>query len=314
MIITVTLNPAVDKTVEIGDFEVGTVNRVTAVRLDAGGKGINVSKTVLSLGGKSLAVGILGGTAGSFIKDSLNSWGIDNDFHFIQGETRTNLKVVDSKRKTNTDINEPGPQISCEDMASLERKFVSHLRENAVVVFSGSVPANVEKDIYGRWIAAAKKAGAKTILDADGELLRQGIEAGPYLIKPNIHELERLYGTEIGNIREAERLSRSLMKQYGMEMAAVSLGEQGALFINREYSVHAHGIPVKVKSTVGAGDAMVAALAYSIDRGFSFEKSIKLAVASGTANVMTSGTQPAAYETIAALENQVSFEYLDTII
>ncbi|MCX7710157.1 MAG: 1-phosphofructokinase [Clostridia bacterium] len=312
MIITITLNPAVDKTVEIIDFEVGTVNRVSTTRLDAGGKGINVSKVVRSLGGNSRATGILGGTTGSFIKEAMDRLGIENDFLFIEGETRTNLKVVDSKRKTNTDINEPGPSIASSDIEALKQKIFSRLEAGSVVVFSGSVPANTDKDIYGKWISAAKEAGAKTILDADGELLKHGIEAGPYLVKPNIHELERFFGIRIEDVREAERLARSLIEVYGIELVAVSLGERGAIFVNKENSLFAHSIPVEVKSTVGAGDSMVAALAYSIDMGYSFEKAVRLAVASGTANVMTSGTQSAELEIIKGLENKVTFEYFRT--
>lgn len=310
MVITVTLNPAVDKTVEIGNFEIGAVNRVSSVRLDAGGKGINVSKVIRSLGGKSKASGILGGAAGGFIKEYLDRLGIENDFLFIKGETRTNLKIVDGSRKISTDINEPGPPVTREDVENLKRIVFEDLGEGSVVVFSGSVPGNVDKDIYERWIEAAGKAGAKTILDADGELLKRGVKAGPFLIKPNIHELERLFETRIKDAREAEGLARKLMESHGIEMAAVSLGEKGAVFLNKEKSLLAHGIKVEVKSTVGAGDAMVAALAYALAKGWSFEEAARLAVASATANVMTSGTQPAAYATMMQLEKRVTFTHL----
>lgn len=310
MIITVTLNPAVDKTVEIPDFGVGAVNRTVGMRLDAGGKGINVSKVIMSLGGKSKATGVLGGASGRFIKEYLDRMGIDNDFLTINGETRTNLKVVDNKRGTNTDINEPGPPLECGDIAALEKLIFHKLEKASVIVFSGSVPANVQKDIYGKWIAAAKEAGAKTILDADGELLKYGIEAGPYMVKPNIHELERFFETKIEQVEEAERRARSLIELYGIELVAVSLGSKGAIFLNREESLFARSIDVEVKSTVGAGDSMVAALAYSISNGDGFEKSARLAVASATANVMTAGTQPADIEVIKKLEDKVIFEQL----
>lgn len=310
MIITITLNPAVDKTVEIQDFEVGTVNRVASVRLDAGGKGINVSKVIKSLGGESCSAGILGGNTGNFIKDCLNVMGIENKFLYIEGETRTNLKVVDSKRKTNTDINEPGPQLSAEEIAAFEKMVFGMIRKDSVVVFSGSVPANVDKAVYGKWIKAARETGAKTILDADGELLKYGIEAGPYMVKPNIHELESFFGKKIEGVAEAESHARKLIDIYGVEFVAVSLGAKGAIFLNKECSLFANGIDVEVKSTVGAGDSMVAALTYSLDMGYGFEKSVLLAVASATANVMTSGSQPADFKTIMELENKVKFEYI----
>ena len=310
MITTITLNPAVDKTVEILDFEVGSVNRVASIRQDAGGKGINVSKVIMTMGGKSRATGLLGGAAGKFIIDYLDQADIENNFLTIEGETRTNLKIVDSKRKTNTDINEAGPLVALEDIEELEKIIFEKLEKDAVVVFSGSIPANMDKDLYGKWIKVAKQSGAKTILDADGELLKHGVEAGPYLVKPNIHELERLFDTKINGIQEAEKQARSLIEMYGIELVAVSLGAKGAIFLNKESSLYAHGIDVEVKSTVGAGDSMVAALAYSMDMGYSFEKSVRLAVASGTANVMTTGTQPADVNIIKELEDRVTFEYI----
>jgi len=311
MIITITLNPAIDKTVEIENFEAGTVNRSLSTRLDAGGKGINVSKVVLSLHGKSKAMGILGRTNGGFIKEYLDNSGIENEFLFVDGDTRTNLKIIDTIKRNNTDINEAGPEVSKEHIEQLKQIVFGDIDRTSILVFSGSVPQKVNKTIYSEWIVAAKKTGAKTILDTDGELLKHGIEAGPFLIKPNIHELERLAGRKLEDNHKIEEFARSLKNKYGIKMIVVSLGEKGALFINKENSILAKGIKVEVKSTVGAGDAMVAALAYAVDMGFSLEKTVKLAMASGIANVMTSGTQSADYEAIIKLEKLIKVEYLN---
>jgi len=310
MIITVTLNPAVDKTVEINNFASNRVNRVLTVRFDAGGKGINVSKVILSLGGKSIAIGFLGGEAGMFIKNHLDKMDISNDFVFVKGETRTNLKIVDPVQHTNTDINERGPDITPEDIKEMDHYLAHVAKKKSVIVLSGSVPPNVDNDIYQKWIYQAKEKGAKTILDADGELMGLGITAGPYLIKPNIHELERLMNRKITSIMEAVECSRLVMGKYGIEVVVVSMGEKGALFLNNEVTIFAKGLTVEVKSTVGAGDSMVAALAYAIDEGYTFEKAVTLAVAAGTANVMTNGTEPNSLAVIRALEKKVQWEYL----
>jgi len=310
MIITVTLNPAVDKTVQINGFHINGVNRVSSLRLDAGGKGINVSKMVARLGGKSKALGFLAGRTGLFIKSNLDENGIENDFIPVVGETRTNLKIVDALKYTNTDINEIGPEITMEDCEKMKDQLLQLAAQGAIIVLSGSVPPNVSKNIYKDWIKAAKEKGAKIILDADGELMRQGIAAGPYLIKPNIHELEGLLGKKLMNIVEIIGAVRSLIDQYGIEVVVVSMGSNGALFINKDVTILAQGISVAVKSTVGAGDAMVAALAYSLDRGESFEKAVTLAVAAGTANVMTCGTEPSSLEKIQELERKVQWEYV----
>ncbi|NMA33967.1 MAG: 1-phosphofructokinase [Clostridiaceae bacterium] len=310
MIYTVTLNPAVDKTVVINDFMVDSVNRVSSLRMDAGGKGINVSKVIQSLGGRSKAMGILGGFAGRYIKKYLDDIDIENDFVFISGETRTNLKVIDGKNKTNTDINEPGPNVAECDLEMLKNKLLEQVGNGSIVIFSGSVPENAERDIYYRWIDAVKQKGAAAILDADGELLKKGIEAGPYLVKPNIYELGKLFGTYIGNIEQAAEYAELLVRKYDIEMVVVSMGKRGALFIDKAKAVLAHALDVEVQSTVGAGDSMVAALAYSIGNGLDYESMIRLAVASAAANVMTSGSQPADLSVIRELEGRVAFRYL----
>jgi 1-phosphofructokinase len=309
MIITVTLNPAVDKTIEVDNFTADSINRVSSIRLDAGGKGINVSKVIKNLEGESTALGILAGRTGEFISSYLDSEKIKNNFLFVEGETRTNIKVVDKVKKTNTDINEPGNKISQADEKNIEDKVFSEIQMDNILVLSGSVPQGIGKDIYGSWIKKAKEKGVKTILDADGELLKHGISAGPYLIKPNIHELEKLFDTKIDGIDEVVKYCRSIF-DYGVEMIAVSLGSEGALFMDKEKSIYAHGLKVQVKSTVGAGDSMVAALAFALDKAYSFEKAVTLSVAAATAGVMTEGTTAGSLEDISEIEKQVVFEYL----
>ncbi|MCB2294046.1 1-phosphofructokinase [Clostridium algoriphilum] len=309
MITTITLNPAVDKTIEINDFNVGSVNRVTSVMLDAGGKGINVSKVIKNLGGESRATGILSGKSGLFIKEYLDDIKIINNFIFTEGETRTNIKVVDPINHTNTDINEAGPEVSSKTLDELSNNIFNNIKSEDIIILSGSVPSNVDKKIYGNWIAKAKEKGVKTILDADGELLKYGILSGPYLIKPNIDELEGMFNKKINGIAETAQVAKGLL-DYGISIVAVSLGSEGALFVNKDSSIYAHGLKVDVKSTVGAGDSMVAALAYAITKGLSFEATVKLAVATGAANVMTSGTKASEISTIIELEKQVEYEYL----
>ncbi|HYE84257.1 MAG TPA: 1-phosphofructokinase [Clostridia bacterium] len=309
MIKTVTMNPAIDKTVEVDNFRVGAVNRISSIRLDAGGKGINVSKTIKALGGSSLATGILAGGNGEYIKNYLDHIGIDNDFLFIKGETRTNVKVVDKVNRTNTDINEPGFNVTVEDLSLVERKVFSGLNKDSILVLSGSVPSGVFSGIYREWTERAQKLGTKVLLDSDGELLREGIKSGPYMVKPNIGELERLFGRKLDSIGKVVEASQSLLDM-GVEIAAISLGAEGAVFVGWNRAVHAEGPSMEVRSTVGAGDAMVAALALALYRGYAFERAVTLSIAAGAANVATEGTQPPQLEDVLRYEELVRIHNL----
>lgn len=308
-LVTVTLNPAVDKTVEINDFKTGSVNRISSVRIDAGGKGINVSKVIKSLGGESKALGILSGKNGEFIKEYLDSLEISNDFVFTSGETRTNLKIIDSLNHSNTDINEPGNIVTTEELNEVEKSIFKSLNKDSILILSGSIPKGVPHNIYAVWIEKAKAIGSKTILDADGELLKEGLKSGPYLVKPNIHELERVCGKKLESIEAVINAAEGFF-DYGIEKIVVSLGGDGALFIDKNNKIHAEGIKVPVKSTVGAGDSMVAALALSIERQYSLEETVTLSMAVSAANVMTSGTEPADFKDILELQKKVKFKYL----
>lgn len=307
MIYTVTLNPALDKTVEIPSLTVDAVNRITSMRTDPGGKGINVSKVIGKLGGNSIAAGILGGDTGRAILSALESMGLTTCFHFVEGETRTNMKIIDPEAHTNTDINEPGVTVSEEILGELLTELLGKVTEKDIVVISGSMPKGSPQDTYYTWTKAFREKGAKVILDADGELLKAGLKASPYLIKPNNHELSALTGKTLETPRELEETARSLMKEYGIEKTVVSMGGAGALYVTADETIYAEGLKVPVGSTVGAGDSVVAALAVAEESGMSLEETVCLSTATGAANVMCSGTQAAEYEVIEKLIPKVVY-------
>jgi 1-phosphofructokinase len=309
MIITVTLNPALDKTIEIDEFKIGSVNRIVSTRVDAGGKGINVSKVIKELQYESLALGFLGGSSGNHIKNYLNNLNINNDFLPVKGETRTNLKIIDRLNNTHTDINETGSSLVEEDITNIKEKIMRYCKDDSLVVLSGSVPSGACKDIYGEIIKDIKNKGGKVILDADGELLLQGIKAGPYMVKPNIDELEKAFGVIIDNQDKVIKAAKRILG-YGVKYVVISLGSEGSMFVSNDKVARVNGIKVKVKSTVGAGDSMVAALAIAVQKDYSFEEAIKLACATSTANVMTEGTQTGRFEDIEKLKKEITINYL----
>ena len=309
MIYTVTLNPALDKTVEIPGMALDTVNRVTSMRTDPGGKGINVSKVIAKLGGESCAVGILGGESGRTLLAALEREGLRTHFRFVEGQTRTNLKIIDRALHTNTDINEPGLTVSPADLDALLRDLLGMVREGDIVVLAGSLPQGAPQDTYRVWTAACREKGARVCLDADGVLLAEGLKAAPYLIKPNEDELSRLVGHRLTDTDELIVEGRRLLKG-GVTRVVISLGERGALYLRGNEVLYAEGLSVPVGSTVGAGDSVVAALAYADSLGMSDEDAVRLSTATGAANVMCSGTQAAEREAVEALLPKVRFSRL----
>ena len=292
MIYTVTLNPALDKTVEIPSFTPGCVNRITSVRTDPGGKGINVSKGIQQLGGTGIACGILGGHTGEIIRAALAEMGLETLFVFAEGETRTNLKISDPVSHENTDINESGFAVPRGAADGLLRELTGRIMPGDLVVLSGSLPKGLPAETYADWIRALKARGAKTFLDADGEALVRGIDAAPYLIKPNHLELAGYVGRELPGIPERRAAAKEILGRTGIRRVVVSMGSEGLLFVGREVCLYTEGLRVPVKSTVGAGDSTVAALAWAEERGMSPEETVRLAAAAGAASVMCSGSQP----------------------
>ena len=309
MIYTVTLNPAIDKTAVIENFCAGTVNRIGMLREDAGGKGINVSKCLKSLGADSTAVMILAGDTGKRLEKMLHKLDIPTLAVWAEGESRINLKIVDPAKRENTDINEPGPAVSDMFLEELKGKLGEKILPGDLVILSGSLPAGVDRGLYGRWTAFFRSLGARVYLDADGEAMKQGLAAVPYMIKPNDAELAGLFGKEKLSRDEMVSEGRRLLET-GIEEIVISMGGDGALFVSREGCYFAQSLPVEVKSTVGAGDSMVAAMAFADVKNLDREEKIRLAVAMGAGSVMQSGTQPPEANLVWELAKQVSLEKL----
>lgn len=319
MIVTVTMNPAIDKTVEIDELNHGGLNRIRKVEYDAGGKGINVSKTIHELGGESIATGFLGGNAGRTIENVLKDRGITGDFIWVDGETRTNTKVFEHTGEV-TELNEPGPDISPQKLSELLEKLEKYAGKDTLFILAGSIPNGVDSHIYEKMIRLLHAKGAKVLLDADGKLFRQALEAGPDIIKPNRAELEEYMGIDYrASDVELRDTARRLMEK-GIDTVAVSMGRSGAMLVHRDhegkgntqdgsvYEVKSPALPVKAHSTVGAGDAMVAALAYSFDRQLNSEETMRLCMATSAGAVTTVGTKPPSRELVDELAKQVIIE------
>ena len=299
------MNPAIDKTVRIPSFVHGGLNRIQDVTLDASGKGVNVSRVIKELGGESLASGFAGGNNGDKLLESLKEQQIEADFVEINQEIRINTKIVEADGKV-TELNESGPVISENKEKELMDKLIAYATENTWFVLSGSVPPGVKKTIYRDVIEAVHEKGAKVFLDADGDLFVHALEAKPDIIKPNRDELQRYMGTSVEV--EGEQLFTVAKKfiDKGVGMVIVSLGEEGAIFLNKEQRLRCPAIPVDVQSTVGAGDAMVASFLYGKSQGGSMEDCARLAIAGSAGAVETCGTKPPSRKRVDSLMKKVT--------
>lgn len=304
MIITVTLSPTIDKTVYVRNFEMDRVNEMFGTREDTGGKGINVSKMIKKLEGNSIATGCIGGKVGNMIKDKLTEDNINYDFVQVKNNSRFNIKLVDLVNKSFTDVNESGGIITAQEINELENKIFSLAKNGDILVLSGRVPDSVEHTIYKRWIEIANSKGIKTILDADKEPLKEAVMVGPFMIKPNIHELERLFDTRFSGLEDIRQHIKRLFK-YGIKVIMVSLGDKGAYLFTPEATYHFKGLAVEVKSTVGAGDSMVGAMAYGMDNHYAIKDAFRLAIAASTSTVQKEGTIMADLDEISHMKEKL---------
>ena len=307
MIYTVTLNPAIDKTAYIPGFCAGGVNRVQTLREDAGGKGINVSKCLKALGTRSVAAVLLAGETGKYLENLLKQEGLEILTAQTGGQTRTNLKIVDKASGHNTDINEPGPLADETTLQTLLNTLCEKIHPGDIAILSGSLPKGAAPDIYRRWTEKLHAVGARVILDADGEAMAEGVKAAPDLVKPNDTELARLLGRPLENEESYLAAGKELLAK-GIYNVVISLGGDGGLFLWKDETYRVAGLSVPVQSTVGAGDSVVAAMAYGMEKDMPRQEQIALAMAMGAASVMQSGSQAPDMAMVKNLAQQVKIQ------
>jgi 1-phosphofructokinase len=286
LIATVTLNPALDRTLVVPRFAPGRTNRVQDEWLDAGGKGINVARMARRLGCPVIATGFLAGARGRSIWQALSNDGILTDFVELPGETRVNLKIVDPGSGTETEINEPGVPVQAAQLQAIMDRVDTLARRCPVVVLSGSLPPGAPADTYARLIATARRHGSRTILDAAGEALARGVVAGPDLVKPNRAEAEELLAARLETDEDLLRAAQALIGR-GAHAVALSLGAAGALLVTGEHGVwRARPPALRAASSVGAGDAMVAAFACAFLNAYPWPEALRLATAASSVSAL----------------------------
>ena len=288
MIYTITLNPALDRTLWIQKVRDDVSNRILEEKSFAGGKSVDVSKVLKNLGVDNIALGFVGGFAGRELEGRLLNEGIETDFVRVSGETRTNIIIHETGTGKQLAFNARGPEIKPDELM----QFIEQLERlpcGEVVAIGGSIPLGVSPEIYRKIISLVKKCQAKVVLDVDGEALRQGIKAHPNVIKPNIHELSELAGRELNGLDEVVSAARSINQQ-GVEIVLVSMGAKGILLVSDGQQYLAVPPNVNVESTIGAGDSSVAGFVFGLVQGKDLKQCLIYAVAAGTATTLRQGT------------------------
>jgi len=290
MIYTLTLNPAIDYYMSMGNFQLGSLNSLEEGYTLPGGKGINVSKVLKNFSVESKALGFVGGFTKkekfyvSELKKHLNEYEIESDFIELQENTRINIKL--KTKDSETEIAGKSPTISRENVKELLKKF-EEIKKDDVVILSGSVPNSISKSIYADIIKLLPK-DCKVILDTRGLHFVEGLKEGVFLTKPNNHELEEFFNRKLNNIEEIIQAGKDL-QALGSKNVLISLGKDGSILITEKEVYIGNAPQGKLISSVGAGDSMVAGVVYGIAKGMTLEDSYKYGIASGSSTAFSEG-------------------------
>jgi 1-phosphofructokinase family hexose kinase len=307
MIYTVTLNPAVDRELTVPAIEFDSVLRASACQIDFGGKGFNVSRVLRSLGAASVALGFAGGKSGELLRDGLNSLGIETDFVWIDGETRTNVSIVSPAQKRYVKVNEPGPTISTSEQAALLQKIQGLAKEGDWWVLAGSLPPGVPDSIYAEITAIVQAGGARVLLDTSGEALQYGCQAGPYLVKPNAFEAHKLTGLPVDTLPQIITAA-SAIQEMGATIVVISMGKDGAMLFADCKAWIGRSPRIEERNPIGAGDSMVGGLVWGLQAGYDTAEALRWGIACGAATASLSGTAVGDRDMVEALLSQVQIE------
>jgi 1-phosphofructokinase family hexose kinase len=289
MIITVTLNPTLDKTLSVPKLLPGTLHRAQILREDWGGKGINVSRALRALGIPSMLTGFMAGRTGQIMQRGLQADGFALHFQEVEGETRRNITLLDVDSGQYTKINEPGPTVTPRDLADLQDRIDQMARPGDLWAFCGSLPPGAPSDLYARLIRQVQKRGGRAFLDTSGPALREGLSAHPFAIKPNSEEAAELLRRSLHGDGEHCAAARRLQAK-GASVVALTRGAQGLALAMSEDLLMATTPPVSARSPVGAGDAALAGLLRAVSVDCDPVETVRWIVACGTATAMQEGT------------------------
>jgi 1-phosphofructokinase len=311
-IVTVTLNAAIDQTASIPNFTAGEVNRVEWEQSDAGGKGVNVASFLADFGHTVAVTGLLGEDNVELFVRLFSEKGLVDRFVRIPGHTRVNVKIVDEARSQVTDINFPGVSARGHDLEAVLAALDGLADQGAQwFILSGSLPAGLPPASYDDLVRRLKARGGRVALDTSGEGLVRAVDAGPDVIKPNIDELAELVGRPLAEEAAIVAAARDLRRR-GIDLVAVSMGSRGAILVDGEGAVHAAPPQVPVRSTVGAGDAMVAGLVHGTTFGLRGEALARLATAFSLGALRELGPRLPPREDIEAFRDQVAIRRIAT--
>ena len=307
MIVTLTPNPSLDRTVSITDLHRGEVQRATTSRLDPGGKGVNISRALTAHEARTLAVLPAGGPQGHLLAELLEEAGIAVAIVPIAGSIRANIALVEPDGTT-TKINEPGPTLSGSELEALISGTMSTLAQQpSWLVGSGSLPPGVGDDLYAGLVHRCRAAGVRVAIDASGPPLRRAVAAGPDLIKPNLEELEELVGRSLDTLGDVLLAAVDLVA-HGVATVVVSLGGHGALLVSPTVVAHAVAAVEKPLSTVGAGDALLAGYLCASGGGSTAIEALRTGVTWGAAAVSLPGSSMPTPADVAGIKVSVTTE------
>jgi len=312
MIFTLTPNPSIDRSLTIPEIRFNSVLRSQNIRLDWGGKGFNVSRSLHQFGIESMAMAWVGGGSGKMLADGLQHIGIQTDFVWVDQDTRTNTMIIEEEGDWHVKVNEPGPPITPEDIEQLFLKVEGYAKKDDLWVLSGSLPPDVPVDFYENLIGLIKSRGAKVYLDANGMPLRHGVQAGPFLVKPNATEAAQIVGFAIGDQEDAKRAALPFLRM-GIGFLALTMGSEGLLLASQRQMVFATPPKVTVRNAAGSGDALMAGLIYAQLREYDLVEVARWAVATGTASVETEGVSEFDIERIQELLPKVESKVINVM-
>jgi 1-phosphofructokinase len=301
---TITLNPALDRTVFLSEFNTGALNRTKSTVMAAGGKGINVSRMLSSLGAEGSAFAFCGGDNGRILRSLCERDGIDCAFVESECETRTCIKIIEDSSRC-TEINERGGPIKKSESDSFFASVEKSAKAGDMWIIAGSFPPGVDNNVYNLLTSMLKSHGCKVVLDCDGEALKNGLRANPMLIKPNMAELSSLVGYTVDTVEKAVSAAQCVYVQNHVDILC-TMSEMGAVYVGEAGVYRVDAPKVDVKGFAGAGDCFLAAYLYKYSQGCDIPECLSFASAAAAAKVELSGT---AVPDTAAIE-----KYTDRVV